>query len=114
MRLTVRQGAAKFHKVRDLGRLSFVVDAELCSASIVSSPLSQVAMRTAQGCGMPDLEITRTRYLPISMLTCRNGTHWCAVGGSVEHPCAAKKAASTIRPPGPAQRLPGFAVSVWT
>jgi hypothetical protein len=26
-----------------------------------------------------------------SLLTCRDATHWCAVGGSVERPWAAKK-----------------------
>ena len=39
---------------------------------------------------------TRTRYLLIPLLTCPNGTHWCAVGGSVEHPCAAKKRAGHL------------------
>ena len=34
---------------------------------------------------------TRTRYLPISLLTCRDATHWCAVGGNVERRLAAKK-----------------------
>ena len=44
--------------------------------------------------------VTRTRYLPIPLLTCSNGTHWCAVDGSVERPCKAKigSAVSDHRP----------------
>lgn len=55
---SARLGPAKFHKVRDFGRLSCAVGAEL--RSMASSSRSQVAMRTAQGCGMPDLEIMST------------------------------------------------------
>jgi len=33
---------------------------------------------------------TRARYLPISLLTCRDATHWYAVGGDVERRCEAK------------------------
>jgi len=35
--------------------------------------------------------VVRTGYLPISVLTCRNSAHWCAVGGSIERRLAAKK-----------------------
>jgi hypothetical protein len=35
--------------------------------------------------------VTRTRYQRILLLICPNGTHRCAVGGSIERPCAAKK-----------------------
>ena len=28
----------------------------------------------------------RTRYLPISLLTCQDAAHWCAVGGVVWRP----------------------------
>jgi hypothetical protein len=34
--------------------------------------------------------VMRICYLPISVLTCRNTTHWYAVGGSVERRCEAK------------------------
>ncbi len=35
--------------------------------------------------------VTRIHYLLISLLTCRDATHWCAVGGSVERRLAARK-----------------------
>ena len=34
--------------------------------------------------------VTRTRYLPISLLTCQDTAHWCALGGGVERCRAAK------------------------
>jgi hypothetical protein len=33
---------------------------------------------------------THIRYLSISLLTCRDATHWCAAGGDIECRCAAK------------------------
>ena len=46
-------------------------------------------------------KLCHPRSLPArSLLSCRNSVHWCAVGGSVERPRAAKKRPARARPPG--------------
>ncbi len=65
-----------------------------------------------QGLRICSCPVPRIRYLPIPLLTCRDATHWCAVGGDVERCLAAKK-----RPAWPdcsdASYSPQRVVSLW-
>jgi hypothetical protein len=70
------------------------------SSSGTCWPTASPATMTLAGLLCPADCVTRTRYLLILLLTCRNAAHWCAVSGNVERPCAAKKRPDRCRAEG--------------
>ena len=58
-----------------------------CAARLLSVGVVSPAPRTIRSVDC----VTGIRYLPMLLLTCRDATHWCTVGGDVERRLAAKK-----------------------